>query len=189
MTNTLVIREYFANLHDSECNQKYNKTLPYSFHLDMVYEQAKLFPEYWQFGDLAIVISLYGHDSIEDARLTYNDLINIKFPYPLAYSDFDVRKEAADIIYACTEEKGKNRLERHSDQYYKELMENSKAVFVKLCDVLANVKFSLLTNSSMFEKYKEEWNTSFKPKLIQYGYNVTYETMVNYMESIFTIKK
>ena len=42
----LEIQKYFYDLHDIECNQKYNKTLPYSFHLEMVGKQAIKF-EKW----------------------------------------------------------------------------------------------------------------------------------------------
>ena len=88
--------EFCKNQHDIVCNQKYGKIHPYSFHLDMVYEQAKLFmnlvpsdePHYSN-----IIAGIYGHDLIEDARITYND---IKEMY---------NKEVADIVYCCTEEK------------------------------------------------------------------------------------
>lgn len=33
--------EFCKHQHDVECNQKYNKILPYSFHLNLVAEQAK----------------------------------------------------------------------------------------------------------------------------------------------------
>lgn len=39
-------KEYFYNLHDVECNQKYDGKLPYSFHLEMVVKQAEKFEKY-----------------------------------------------------------------------------------------------------------------------------------------------
>lgn len=158
-------KEFFTNLHDVECNQKYNKTLPYSFHLEMVYAQASRFdhvlarliqkesknPENLKDLTFSVVVAVWGHDSIEDARLTYNDIL-------LMYGVF-----AADIIYLCTDWKGKNRLERKPVHYYEDLSKNKLAVFVKLCDIIANIKFGLLTNSSMYETYKTEWtSTKFK---------------------------
>ncbi len=77
MINTNQSREYFYNLHDIECNQKYNKYLPYSFHLDMVEQQYKKFlyilqnePGYNGSQRNLALIGCQGHDSIEDARIT-----------------------------------------------------------------------------------------------------------------------
>jgi (p)ppGpp synthase/HD superfamily hydrolase len=170
----MTTRDYFFDLHDIQCNQKYNKTLPYSFHLDMVHKQGEKFKHvldpnfilYWA----DVVVGLYGHDSLEDARLTYND-IKDRFG-----------KEAAEIIYCCTEERGRTRSDRHSDKYFEELRENDLAIFVKLCDIIANVKFSLLSNSSMFNKYKQEY-----PNVKQWLYKREYQIMFDYLEQLFSI--
>jgi (p)ppGpp synthase/HD superfamily hydrolase len=141
-------KQYFSDLHDNKCNQKYANILPYSFHLSIVDQQARLFEHHIPIDEpynTAIFAAIWGHDSIEDARLTYND-IKEKFG-----------ELTADIIYLCTEDKGRNRAERKSDNWYKQLITNEYAVFVKLCDIMANIKFSLLTNSSMLAKYKKEW--------------------------------
>lgn len=179
-------KSYFSYLHDVECNQKYNKTLPYSFHLNMVYlvgEQfkylipnrlKKAFPEN-SFSHITIydqvVVALYGHDAIEDARVTYND-INEQFG-----------SLAAEIIYLCTENKGKNRDERKSLAWYKELDTNELAVFVKLCDLIANVKFGIATNSSMTKKYKAEYIAKVKPIL----YCEQYKPMFDYLDDLFKL--
>jgi len=169
------VKEFFFNLHDVECNQKYNKDLPYSFHLEMVGKQAKKFEKLIYvdnpFHDITW-IGIYGHDSIEDARLTYND---IKEKFGL---------EAAEVIYLCTENKGRTRAERKNNAWYEELKTNEIAVFVKLCDIIANVKFSLLTNSSMFKKYKVEYEEKVKPHL----YSNQYKDMFDYLDKIFEIK-
>ncbi len=147
---------YFSDLHDHVCNQKYGDGLPYSFHLRMVALQAEKFEEYIPIDEpyrTAVWVGIWGHDSIEDARLTYND---IKKMYG---------KEAAEIIYLCTEWKGRNRDERKPKEFYLELLHNEDAVFVKLCDMIANIKFSLLTNSSMFQKYVKEWTEKIEPIL------------------------
>lgn len=169
----MTTREYFFDLHDVQCNQKYNKTLPYSFHLDMVYQQGLKFKQvlgdkqdYWS----DIVAGLYGHDAVEDARLTYND-IKDRFG-----------ERAAEIIYCCTEERGRTRSDRHSEKYFKELSENDLAIFVKLCDITANVKFSLLSNSSMFKKYKQEY-----VEVKKWLYRQEYQIMFDYLEELFSI--
>lgn len=147
-------KRWFCDLHDNQCNQKYNKTLPYSFHLEMVAAQAKKFEKYIPADNpyyAAVWAGVWGHDSIEDARLTYNDIKDIWGEY------------AAEIIYLCTEWKGRNRAERKPKEFYLELMTNEDAVFVKLCDIIANMKFSLLTNSTMFQKYVKEWTEKIEP--------------------------
>jgi (p)ppGpp synthase/HD superfamily hydrolase len=173
----MTTQEYFCNLHDVECNQKYNKTLPYSFHLEMVYAQGKKFKRLIYTGDPLsaedwqnVAIGLWGHDSNEDARLTYNGILD-KFG-----------KAAAEIIYCCTEERGRTRYERHSTFYFEELSQNRLAIFVKLCDIIANVKFSLLSNSSMFDKYKKEYL-----EVKKYLYREEFKDMFDYLEQLFTI--
>jgi hypothetical protein len=149
--------EFFKNLHDIEVNQKYNDNLPYSFHLEMVSKQAKLFEhlisnlskEDWE----AVWIGIWGHDSIEDARLSYNDVVN-KFG-----------KREGDIIYLCTEHRGRDREERKPKIFYEELSNDNLATFVKLCDIIANTKFSILTNSRMLVKYKSEYYEKVRPIL------------------------
>jgi (p)ppGpp synthase/HD superfamily hydrolase len=116
-------------------------------------------------------IGIYGHDSIEDARLTYND-IKEKFG-----------EVSAEIIFLCTQDKGRNRDARKSDAWYEELKKNDLAVFVKLCDIIANVQFSFLTESSMFKKYKSEYSKKVKPHL----YCDQYKEMFEYLEKIFQL--
>lgn len=165
-------KDYFYHRHDVEVNQKYNKTLPYSFHLDMVEKQGIKFKHLIDSSNEAIWIGIYGHDSIEDARMTYNDLIVL------------CGTEAAEIIFLCTEDKGRNRADRKSDVWYNQLVKNKEAVFVKLCDIIANVKFSLLTNSSMYFKYKSEYTQKVRPML----YCKEYKEMFEYLDKLLSME-
>jgi (p)ppGpp synthase/HD superfamily hydrolase len=168
-------KEYFCNLHDVTCNQKYNKTLPYSFHLEMVAAQARKFEHLIPVDDpynSAVWIAIWGHDSLEDARLNYSEIKEM-------WGEI-----AADIIYLCTEDKGKNRIQKKSHTWYNQLKTNDLAVFVKLCDIMANVKFSLLANLSMFDMYRREYSEMVAPHL----YCEEYKEMFNHLKSIFTIK-
>jgi hypothetical protein len=94
-------------------------------------------------------------------------------------------QEAADIIYAVTNEKGKNRSERANDKYYEGIRNTKGAVFVKLCDRIANVQYSKMTKSRMFEMYRKE-NDNFMTKL-GYGFNNSHEysTMFDYLLDLF----
>ena len=126
-------------------NHMYDTYLPYEFHLRMVATAAKdfihLVPKHLQ---ESCELAAYGHDLIEDTRTSYNDVKEI------------LGEQAADIVYAVTNEKGKNRKERANNKYYQGIRETPGAVFVKLADRIANVQYSKMTQSRMFEMYKKE---------------------------------
>lgn len=139
--------EFAINRHDVDVNQKYGGNYPYSLHLEAVSNQVIKYQHLLKYNDdfnLAVQ-GAWGHDLIEDARLTYNDIKN----------DWGV--DLAEVIYACTENRGKNRAERHGGDYFEVLKMNRIAVYVKLADILANVKFGLLMNSGMLSKYRKEF--------------------------------
>jgi (p)ppGpp synthase/HD superfamily hydrolase len=151
-------------------NHFYDEYLPYEFHLRMVVNICDQFihiPERC-FDDL--VVSCWGHDLIEDCRVSYNDC-------KIQLGDY-----AANIIYAVTNEKGKNRMERANEKYYNGILTTEGAVFIKLCDRIANVQYSKMTNSKMFFIYQKE-NNLFKDKLFK---DERYTPMFEYLESLFT---
>ncbi len=172
-------RMWCIHKHDVECNQRYDGNLLYSKHLEYVvcfhHRFKHLIPDTW--ADYAVghlrdsaEAACWGHDLIEDARVTYNDLKD------------RIGEYVADLIYACTEEKGRDRDERHSEKYYKQLAENKVAVFVKLCDICANVTYSVLTNSSMYHKHKKEHT-----KTMAYLYVKEYEPIYDYLDKMFSL--
>lgn len=81
-------------------------------------------------------------------------------------------KKVAEIVYAVTTEKGRTREERANEKYYEGIKKTKYATFVKLCDRLANVAHSKLTNSSMLKKYEKE-----NEKFVDYLYNNEYHSM------------
>lgn len=133
-------------------NHYYDKYLPYEFHLRMVVQVFKDFKHLLAKLNLIdgtdqddiFELSCYGHDLIEDTRTSYNDVKKV------------LGEMAANIIYAVSNEKGKTRSERANDKYYEGIRNTIGAVFVKLCDRIANVQYSKLTKSRMFEMYKNE---------------------------------
>lgn len=143
------IREKAKQLHES-VNHTYSG-YNYILHLDAVYAVYKEFKD--EAPDLGIRAqnqvyeeACYLHDVIEDCRVTPNDLLN-----KLNMSTLTVK-----IIFALTNEKGWNRADRANDKYYADMRNVVGATFVKMCDRIANVRFSILLGSSMFEKYKKE---------------------------------
>ena len=137
-----------------DTNHMYDEYLPYEFHLRMVVEVAKKYMHlitYAKDRD-AVILGAWGHDLIEDTRCSYNDVKEV------------LGEMAADIVYACSNEKGKNRKERANSKYYDGIRTTPYAVFVKLCDRIANVQYSKMTGSRMFEMYKKE-NRDFTQSL------------------------
>jgi len=90
----------------------------------------------------SILIGCFGHDLIEDARVSYNDL-NKK------YGGY-----VADLIYSVTDYTGRTREERAC---YDKTKQTEFGPYLKMCDRYANGAYSKLTGSSMYEKYKVEY--------------------------------
>lgn len=152
-------------------NHLYDNYLPYEFHLNMVANVANRFlnlpPNQWS----DLVIACYGHDLIEDTRNTYNDVKESLGEY------------VADIIYAVTNEKGKNRKQRANDKYYNDILDTPGATFVKLCDRIANIEYSKMTHSKMFEMYKKE-NNDFMMLMNGFDKSDTYYPMFVHLVNI-----
>lgn len=152
------IRELAHGIHDG-VNQKYDKTHPYWYHLDMVADIVAMHgaevcagP-----GDVApLMFGAYFHDSIEDARLTYNDVLALA----RGFFDDEHAAMATEIVYALTNEKGRNRAERANDRYYQGIRVTPYAPLVKLADRLANMTYSNkrtgLANDAMRSVYSSE---------------------------------
>jgi len=128
---TTEIKEYAINAY-MFVNKLYDGN-PYSVHINMCqdafYQFNHLIPE----DKLEIVLSaIYLHDVLEDCHhISYNDLLK------------DIgNEEVCDIVYAVTNEKGKTRKERASEKYYYGIRQTPYAVFVKLCDRIANLEYS-----------------------------------------------
>jgi (p)ppGpp synthase/HD superfamily hydrolase len=184
------MREWCIEQHKNT-NHMYSEYLPYEFHLRMVAEVANDFKhllddtkDYFTGEDYrgpkqdqvtlkeACLRAVWGHDLIEDCRVSYNDVKN------------KLGQEAADIIYAVTNDKGKNRKERAGVKYYQGIRDTPGAVFVKLCDRIANVQYGKMTKSRMFEMYKKE-NSDFEQYLGRYTSNKDLESMFVYLKNLF----
>jgi len=140
----------------------------YDYHLEMAYQEAlkyiNLVPEEVKIYVLAAVLC---HDVFEDCRESYNDIKR------------NVGEIVADIVYAVSNEKGKNREEKQNEKYYIGIRSTPGALFVKLCDRLVNTKYSLKHKSSMFNKYKKEY-THFRNQL----YNENCKPMFDELDNL-----
>lgn len=153
------IRQSAFDLHAS-VGQTYDKTLPYSHHLQMVAEGVARYG-YATCATADDVVPLmfaaYYHDSIEDARLTYNDVMRTA----RKYMDEPHALMATEIVYALTNDKGRTRAERAGDRYYQGIRTTPYAPMVKLADRLANMTYSNQNtneaNRRMRKVYCDEW--------------------------------
>ena len=152
------IRQSAHDLHQS-VNQTYGDDLPYGYHLDMVVQGIRDFGHLVCAREQDVLPLFFGgyyHDSIEDARLTYNDVMKVA----RSFLSEEQAVMATEIAYALTNDKGRSRAERAGEKYYQGIRETPYAPFVKLCDRLANITFSCSADNSdsrrMREVYKAE---------------------------------
>ena len=114
---------------------------PYEKHLrDVIEVIVRFFKD-----DETLIISGWLHDAIEDTYLTYS-----KIKHTFGF-------EVAEIVFAVTDELGRNRQERHDKTYPKIVLCGWKAVAVKLADRIANVEHSLNNNHALFNMYRKEY--------------------------------
>ena len=152
------VRDRAHMLHES-VNQHYDKKHPYGFHLDMVADSV------FKYGHLVcqqeadilpLFFAAYYHDSIEDARMTYNDVTKAA----RLFMNDDQAYMAAEMVYALTNDKGRTRAERAGERYYQGIRETPYAPFLKLADRLANITYSFThsnpSNHHMKDVYREE---------------------------------
>lgn len=157
----------YADKKHKSVNQLYDG-MCYYFHLLDVVNNAKKFIHLIDESERELVLAgCWVHDVIEDTGETYNDVKKV------------CGEKVADLSYALTNEKGKTREERANDKYYSEMKEVPNAVFIKLCDRMANMNYSKKNGSSMYLKYKKEL-----PSFIEKLYNEKYNEMFESLKSI-----
>lgn len=192
--------------HNIYVNQFYDKGLTYSFHTDVVLLQGLKFLHLItnEIDKFVVKCGLKGHDLIEDGRMTFNDIktiiIDILIKNDVAsYLSLDeinkIGVDVAEIVFQCTDYRGRNRHERKPIEYYNELVQNKLAVFVKISDIIGNSKYGFLTNSNKANMYKTEWHSKVRnllhrgtQKLLFHTDNGSiYQEMFVYLDAIFEL--
>jgi (p)ppGpp synthase/HD superfamily hydrolase len=148
----------------------------YTIHLSHVVDVAYRFIHLVPINLRPIIIAAcWLHDSVEDARLSYNDILKIFKDEPS-----DVAVMIAEIVRAVTNyTRGRNRDERMPNFIYHEIRDTEGATFVKFCDRIANIEFK--GKSDMYEKEHQHFSSML--------WNGKYEEMLEYMEYLFEINK
>jgi (p)ppGpp synthase/HD superfamily hydrolase len=108
--------KYYAELAHS--GQTYNDEVPYSVHLGQVVDVLRRFGV----SDDDIYCAAWLHDSIEDTRVSYND-IRDRFG-----------EKVAELVFAVTNERGRNRKERNEKTYPKIFAAGENALVLKSMD-------------------------------------------------------
>lgn len=143
-SNFLEKAKKFAIQSHQNVNHYYDNK-PYEVHLQMVVDVAMEHIHLIPTGGRENVLSAcWLHDTIEDCRLTWNDIKEA------------TNETVANLVFALTTEKGKTRKERGNKKYYDGINAVQYAPFIKYCDRIANVKYSKENNSSMLNVYKKE---------------------------------
>lgn len=153
------IRQRACRLHES-VNQFYDGDKPYGYHLDRVAGAV------YEYGHLVLLdekdllplfMGAWFHDSIEDARVSYNDVKKLALELGMNEEQSLI---AVEIVYALTNEKGRNRKERAGKRYYEGIRATPYAPFVKMCDRVANIRYSCgsynMGNRRMAKTYEDE---------------------------------
>jgi len=164
-TKKLVLKIFLQHHY---ARQRYDKKYPYFYHLKMVSDFVFKFKECLTQEDVykCYIASLW-HDSIEDLHnFTYSDIKKL------------LGKEIADIVFTCTELRGKTREQRHGEEYILDLQKNRLGTYVKLCDICANMTMGVKTGSLMLEKYQKEYT-----KTKAYLYREEFKKIFEYIES------
>jgi (p)ppGpp synthase/HD superfamily hydrolase len=135
----------FAREAHNEANCRYDGK-HYGVHLSMVEEGVDKYETVFKnTKDYRIArAGASGHDLIEDAQLTFNDIAEV------------LGKRVARVILAVTDVHEENRLLRHLATMGKTIKDYISIV-VKMADMRANGLYSKVNGSSMYKKYVEEY--------------------------------
>jgi hypothetical protein len=118
----------------------------YGVHLEMVEDGIRKYKDVFRkMNDYTTALAAAsGHDLIEDAQLTFNDVKQV--------SD----RRVAEVVLAVTDVHEENRLLRHLFTMGK-TVKDYLAIVVKMADMRANGLYSKTHGSSMYKKYLEEY--------------------------------
>ena len=132
---------------EDECKKPTSKYgyEPFTFHFVPMVRHAKELADKLGGDKEVIVLAAWLHDIIEDTSITFQEVF------------YEFGRHVARIVFACTDEPGKNRRERHERTYPKLMAAGRDAIAVKLADRIANMEHSLQYNHGMFKMYQKEY--------------------------------
>lgn len=114
--------------------------LPYIVHLSDVY---KVLVEF-DIDEQTILAGAWLHDVLEDTEYHYSDIKEM-FGF-----------EVAEIVFAVTDELGRNRRER-KDKTWPKILKHPRAITLKQADMIANARQGIFEGSDILNMYKKEY--------------------------------
>ena len=135
--------------------QRYNDEAPYTVHLEHVVGVARRFDLH----DPEFICACWLHDIIEDTRTSFSDLSSKFTP------------GVAELVFAVTDERGRDRDERHRKTYPKIRQAGYRAISLKLADRIANVEYGLADPNGKSLMYAREF-----PEFVKELYAPAHET-------------
>jgi len=137
-------------------------------HRDQTYD---IYPYYYHIKKVADLAVELGYDETIQVAAVLHDVLE---DTPLSYSDIKKAfgETVAEIVFAVTDELGRNRAERKAKTYPK-IRANRGATLVKILDRIANMEHSLHWNQRMLQTYwgehptfrKELWSIDADPEV------------------------
>lgn len=117
---------------------------PFIFHLDQVAAIAQQYSHYWSATEFQLIENLcYLHDVLEDTKVSREEIAE------------NFNAITAQLAFNLTDEPGANRKERKRNTWHK-IRRNRKTIFVKLCDRIANTRYSKFTGEKI-DMYRKEF--------------------------------
>jgi len=146
--------------------------MSYAVHLTMVEDGVDMYETVFKdHKDYVIArAGASGHDLIEDAQLTFNDIKEAS------------NRRVASVILAVTDVHEENRLLRHLFTMGK-TVKDYVAIILKMADIRANGHYSNDNGSSMYKKYVAEYKYRrpiFKTALKWYSKNLDQEILEDF---------
>ena len=132
-------KEYAVSRHQL-FRQTYDGS-PYTKHLEMVDTVARKYLNYINCQDRENVLAAcWCHDLIEDTAITKNQVSDV------------LNYQIAEIVFSVTNEHASSKLDRIHKTFSK-IGKSQLAVFVKLCDRIANTSNSKIYATEKYNKY------------------------------------
>jgi hypothetical protein len=135
----LILEDAIAAARRAHAGKFWNNGQPYEVHLERVASCVRLMCP----GDLDMEIAAWLHDSVEDTTMTLDQIED----------GFGSRVRM--LVWAVTDELGKNLAERHIKTYPK-IRNVQGAIYLKLADRLVNVRASAEDRGGYFDMYRKE---------------------------------
>ncbi len=146
----LIKAVHFAAIKHTDCRRKGMREEPYFNHLSDV---ALTLAEHTDGNDPALIAAGFLHDTIEDTKTTYEELVA------------ELGTEIADLVQEVTDDKTLPKLERKRLQIVNAPQKSPRAKMIKIADKMSNLK-------SILHSPPTEWSEERKREYFDWAAQV-----------------